>query len=127
MAINGNNILIYKNGTAIAGVKSDEVQTSVDTIEISSPSTGVWKQYIPGRKEWGVNVGYLVLADSGVTELLNVGSTYTLIFKGRNATGTNGIKGTAMLKVCKITATRGNLVQGSFQFIGTGALIPATS
>lgn len=122
MAINGNNILIYKGGTAIAGVKSNEIQVGCETIEVSSPSTGAWRQYIAGRKEWSVNVGYLVLATSNVRDLLNVGTTYTLAFKERGAADSAGVSGSAILTTCKITAIRGNLVQGSFQFTGTGAL-----
>ena len=122
MAINGNSILIYKGGTAIAGVKSNEIQVGCETIEISSPSTGAWRQYIAGRKEWSVNVAYLVLATSGVRDMLNVGTTYTLAFKERGAADSAGVSGSAILTTCKISAIRGNLVTGSFVFQGTGAL-----
>lgn len=122
MAIKGNNILIYRNGTAIAGTVSNEIQTGAELIEISSPTSGQWKEYITGRKSWSINVSYLVLADNGVRDLLNVGSSYTLKFRGRNAADNTGVTGTAILKTCKITATKGNLVQGSFQFQGTSSL-----
>jgi predicted secreted protein len=122
MAINGNNILIYRDGTAIAGTASNEIQAGAELIEISSPTTGEWKQYITGRKSWSVNVSYLILANTGVRELLNVGTSYTIKIRGRNATDATGVVGTAILKSCKITATKGNLAQGSFQFVGTGAL-----
>lgn len=122
MALLGNNILIYRSGTAIAGTISNEIQSEADLIEISSPTSGQWKEYIKGRKSWSINVSYLVLAYNGVRELLNVGTTYTLKFRGRNQSDSTGVTGTAILKTCKITATKGNLVQGSFQFVGTGAL-----
>ena len=122
MAINGNNILVYKDGTAIAGVKSNDIVCDCELIEISSPSTGAWRQYIAGRKEWSLTVGYLLLASSDVRALLNVGSSYTIKVKGRSDSDSNGVSGTAYLKTCKIDAIRGNLVQGSFQFVGTSAL-----
>ena len=122
MAINGNNILVYKGGTAIAGVKTDEIQVGCETIEISSPTTGEWRQYIAGRKEWSINVAYLVLATSGVRDVLNVGTTYTLAFKERGAADSAGVSGSAILTTCKISATRGNLVTGSFIFQGISAL-----
>ena len=122
MAINGNNVLIYRNGTAIAGTITNEIQTGADLIEISSPTSGQWKEYIAGRKSWSVNVSYLILADNGVRDLLNVGSSYTLKIRGRNATDATGVVGTGILKSCKITATKGNLVQGSFTFQGTSSL-----
>ena len=122
MAINGNNILIYRDGTAIAGTVSNEIQSGVELIEISSPTAGEWKQYITGRKSWSVNVSYLILANTGVRDLLNVGTSYTLKIRGRNATDATGVVGTGILKSCKITATKGNLVQGSFTFQGTSSL-----
>ena len=122
MAINGNNILIYYNGTAISGTKSNEIQTDTELIEISSPSSGEWKSYITGRKNWSINVSFLVLAYDGVRNLLNVGNTFTIKFKGRNSSDSDGVSGFAILKNCKITAIKGNLVQGSFQFVGTGIL-----
>ena len=122
MAINGNNVLIYRNGTAIAGTITNEIQTGADLIEISSPTSGQWKEYIAGRKSWSVNVSYLILANNGVRDLLNVGSSYTLKIRGRNATDATGVVGTGILKSCKITATNGNLVQGSFTFQGTSSL-----
>lgn len=122
MAINGNNVLIYRNGTAIAGTITNEIQTGADLIEISSPTSGQWKEYIAGRKSWSINVSYLVLAYNGVRDLLNVGTTYTLKFRGRNSSDATGVVGTGILKSCKITATKGNLVQGSFTFQGTSSL-----
>lgn len=127
MAMNGYNIIVLKNGTAIAGVKSNDIATKADTIEVASSTSPVWKEYITGRKDWSVNVGYLVLADADMLELLNVGTTYTLKIGGRNATNANTLTGSAILTVCKVTASLGNLVQGSFQFQGTSALAAAST
>ena len=130
MAKNGNNIIVYSGGTAIAGTRSSEVQSGSELIEVSSPTQGTWRQYIAGSKEWSVTVGFLVLSDSalaisnktGIQDLLQVGNTFTLKIKERNAADSDGVTGTAILKTCKITMTRGNLVQGSFQFTGNGEL-----
>ena len=67
---------------------------------------------------------YLLLADAGMLNLLNIGTTYHLKIGGRSASGANTLKGYAILTACKVTATRGNLVQGSFSFQGSGALEP---
>lgn len=122
MAILGNNVLIFRNGTAIAGTVTNDIQAGVDIIPIGSPTSGDWKENIAGRKDWSINVSYLVLAYDGIREVLNVGSTYTLKFRGRSSSDSTGVIGSAILKICKITATKGNLVQGSFQFVGNGAL-----
>ena len=123
MALNGNNILVYLNGTAIAGSTTTDAQNTVDLVEIGSPlSSGQWKQYIKKRKTWSVTVNYLVLQYSGVRDLLKVGDSYTLKIRGRNSSDSTGVSGTAILKTCRITAQRGNLVQGTFQFQGNSSL-----
>lgn len=123
MAVNGNVILIYKGNSLIAGTRSNEMTTEVDMIESSNSSEGVWRTFIAGRKSWQVTVNYLVPAVTNVSDLLSVGTSYTISIRTRSgSTVTNRLTGSAILKTCKITATRGNLVQGSFQFIGTSAL-----
>lgn len=120
MAINGNNIIIKKGDTAIAGTRSHEIEVDGDLIEIASPSTGAWRSYITGRKSWSVNVSYLVPAAANVRDILTVGTSYTLVISDRN--NSNTVTGTAILTKCKQTYTRGNLVQGSFVFQGTSSL-----
>ena len=126
MAINGNSIIVISNGMTIAGVKSSEVQTSAETVEVASPSDGAWKHYMAKRKGWEVNVGYLVAAVSNLTDLLQVGATYTLRMKA-NALSLDTLQGDAVLTKCRITATRGNLVTGQFSFVGTGPLAQPTT
>ena len=126
MAINGRNIVIgTMNGstfTPLVAVKSQEVQTQADTIEKASASQQQWREFIAGRKEWSVNVSYLVLQDanSNVEDLLKVGNTYAIRIKGR--TGTYYIGGSAICTQCKQTYQVGNISVGSYGFKGTGAL-----
>ena len=122
MAIQGNNIIVLMNGTAIAGTKSDELKVDCETIKIASATNQDWEHIIAGRKSWSLNVSWLVLANTDVRKALQVGSTVTIKFKGRNATDANGLSGSAIIKTCKITAIRGNLAQGSFTFAGNGPL-----
>lgn len=122
--MNGNNIIIgTMSGTTftpIAATKSNEMQTDCETIEISSPSVGDWRTYMAGRKSWSVQVSFLVTAASNIRQLLNVGTSYTIVMRDRN--NTSSVSGSAIMTTCKISATRGNLVTGSFVFKGTGAL-----
>ena len=122
MAINGNNIIVLSGGKAIAGTKSDELQVECDTIEIASSTDQGWTHYLAGRKSWSLTVGWLLLATTDVRKALTVGSTVTIKFNGRNDTDANGLSGSAIIRTCKITAVKGNLAQGSFQFVGTGPL-----
>jgi predicted secreted protein len=122
MAINGNNIIVLTNGTAIAGTKSDELQVDCETIEIASSTDQGWAHYISGRKSWSLTVGWLVLANTDVRKTLLVGSSVTIKIKGRGDTDANGLSGSAIISKAKITAIRGNLATGSFQFVGNGPL-----
>ena len=97
MAVLGNNIIVYMNGQAIAGTKSDEIQVESDTIEIASATDQDWVHQIAGRKSWSLNVGWLVLANLDVRKVLLAGSAVTI-------------------------KMRGNLAQGSFAFTGNGPL-----
>ena len=49
-AINGNNILVYRNGSVIAAARTHEIQTSSEVIEISSSTDSIWKHNVAGRK-----------------------------------------------------------------------------
>lgn len=122
MAVLGNNILVYMNGTAIAGTKSDELHVDSDTIPVASATDQDWEHAIAGRKKWGLNVGWLVLANTDVRKVLLAGSAVTIKIKGRGAADSSGVTGSAILKTCKISAVRGNLATGSFAFVGNGPL-----
>lgn len=137
MAINGIKIIVSNENGVIAGVKTDEIQTSAETIERSSPYTGNWRTYVTKRKEWGFSTSYLVMAssallESGVTglqDLLQVGKEYDIRMYDRSVGGDEGVIGKAILKKCKISASVGHLVKGSFEFVGNGELaahIPVT-
>jgi predicted secreted protein len=122
MAVLGNNIIVFMNGTAIAGTKSDEIQVDDEIIEVASETDQDWVHRIAGRKSWSLNVGWLVLANQDVRKVLLTGSVVTIKIKGRGESDSNGVAGAAILKTVKITATRGNLAQGSFAFVGNGPL-----
>lgn len=135
MAQLGNNIFISIGSatTPIACTRSNEIQTDVEIIEISSPNSNQWREKIAGWKEWSFTVGWFVAAstDASGTKLLNlldIGTTYTINVCER-IEGTTAVilTGTAICKQAKITSTLGNLAQGSFQFVGSGPLAPPPS
>lgn len=124
--MNGNYIVIGtvsgQTFTPLAAVKSQDIQNGADTIEKASSTQQNWKEFIAGRKEWGINVNYLVLenANTNVRDVLKVGDTYTLRIKDRD--GNYSVTGDAICTQCKQTYSNGNLCAGSFAFKGTGAL-----
>lgn len=128
MAQNGNNIIVYTstdNGshwTAVAGTKSDELTVEGETIEISSATDSDWEHRIGGRKSWSLNVGWLVSAVADIRKVLTVGTRVKLRIGGRTYSSSAGVEGYAYITTARVTANRGALAQGSFQFKGDGAL-----
>lgn len=114
------NDLIITSGSVIYASKSCDIDTDADTIEVSSPTSGKWREYLAGRCGWNVSTAYLVGDAKWRDDLLRVGQKVTLRFKNRGEDAT--MTGDAIITKCHITATRGNLAQGSFSFLGTGPL-----
>lgn len=124
--MNGNTIIICildnSTRTPIAATKSNEWNTDAETIEVSSPTQGAWRAYIAGRKEWSVTTSFLVKAVTDIRKCLNVGTKYALCFCENKAGYPVTLQGQAILQSSRITATRGNVTQGSFQFVGCSEL-----
>jgi len=128
--MNGNNIFVKVGDTTIAATKSNELQTSCGTIEIANPTYPDWKSFLAGRKEWSLNVSFLVTAQkpANIGNLrdprhpLAIGTTYTLNIVNRNDSS-DTLSGTAICTQCKINSVRGSLCTGSISFKGTGALL----
>ena len=127
--VNGNNILIYAtyNGStqAVAATRSLSVQVGAEMIEIASPDSGAWRAYLAGRKNWAINVGWLVSAISDIDKLLLAAQQVTIRIVGRGQT--YGLTGTALVQTARVDSNVGNLANGSFMFQGTGALSKETA
>lgn len=119
--MNGNEIIILVNGVAIWGTKSDEIQVGCETIPISLPSSGDWTSAIAGRKSWATTVGFLVSGTPQIYSAVDMVGT-NVIMRIKYRTGTVWLEGTAICTTFKVTATKGNLVQGSFSFQGISPL-----
>lgn len=126
MLLHGNDIFISIDGstTAYALTRSNEIQSEADKTEVSSPATEDWKEYLPGRKGWSFTVAWLLASGQDVLNLLKVGTTVTVKIMSRWDSTTVLLEGQAICTMCKGTFTRGNLAQGSFQFVGNGELAP---
>lgn len=115
-------VILSQNGTALAStaIRSQEIQTSAETIEKASATQQDWKEYVAGRKAWSLSVSYLVLTASKVADLLMVGQTFDITVK--DVDNTSSVSGVAILSSVKQTATLGNLANGSFTLVGSGPL-----
>lgn len=117
--INGQKILLYLNGNALAASKSAELSYSCDTIESASPSSGTSRDYVAGRTDWSITASWLVPSSADMkTQILRVGQTYTI----RHGDSGNYLTGSAICVECRVDAAWGSLVKGSFKFKGTGPL-----
>lgn len=130
--LQGKNIIIKANvsGTmrAVGASKSCSIDIDVETIKISSPTNGAWESSIPYRKSWKMTTNHLLTGESlfgssdsfSLYDVFSVGDTYNI--QMIETTDGRGLQGQAILKSFKITATKGNLCQGSFVWEGTGPL-----
>lgn len=129
----GKDILIfltYNNTTVgITSCKSSEITGFTELIEKASSSQQKWREYIAGRREWDFIASYIVMrAAPSVTnqiggtlaDLLKIGTKFGVTIRDRAST--YSLSGSAFLQQVKQTYTVGNLIAGSFQFKGTGAL-----
>lgn len=129
----GKDILIYltyNNTTVgITSCKSSELTGQSDLIEKASSTQQKWREYIAGRNEWGFTASYIVMrAAPAVTnqiggtlaDLLKIGTKFGVTIRDRS--NTYSLSGYAFLQQVKQTYSVGNLIAGSFQFKGTGAL-----
>ena len=119
----GKDLLILLNDVAIANSKSCDINIDWEALETSSPVDGYVKHFIPGRMSWKVTTSYLVEAEgTPIKSLLSLpGKIFTIKVKSR-ALSDDVVTGPALCTDCKITGTKGNLTQGSFTFLGIGAL-----
>jgi predicted secreted protein len=126
MALNGNEIIVYvqsgQSWTAVAAAKSDELQGECDLIEKASATQQGWREYVAGRKGWSLNLSWLVVAVVDIKAVLQVGTRVKIRIGGRTFYSSTGLEGYAIVKMCKTNHTRGNLANGTFQFVGDGPL-----
>lgn len=126
MAINGNDIIVsvYDGSAwvAVAATKSDELLADSELIEKASATQQEWKEHIPGRKEWSLNVSWLVTAVSDIRQVLKIGTRVQMRIGGRSYDASAGVTGYAFVKTCKVSMAKGNLANGSFAFVGDGSL-----
>ena len=117
-------VIIAQNGTALAStrIKSNDIKTKCDVIEKASANQQTWKEFVAGRSEWSINVGYLVLAAPQVRNVLLVRQTFDLTLTASDGTSTSTLTGKAILTTADIKANSGSLAQGTFAFQGTGPL-----
>ena len=125
MAMNGDILILKMNGEPVAAVKGNDIETASGLMEVASATQGQWREYINGRKTWAMSATWLLLSSAAMASTLQVGQVFNAELVDRRIERRT-VYGNAQLEVCKIQATKGNLVTGVFQLKGTAWLRPTT-
>ena len=114
-------LLDTNNNTVVAAAKSIEINVKCDTVERTSANSGLFREYITGRKDWNFQVSSLVTSSQFSGAKTMVGTTYAVKFSLQGSTAAL-MSGKAICTRAKITDQKGSIAKGSFVFQGTGAL-----
>lgn len=118
----GNDLLISTDKQTLYASKSCDISVDGETKEYAGMSAD-WKTFMAGKKSWSISTSYLVNGSSLKSDLSRVGETFTITVSPRGSTdASEKLTGIAICTQWRVTGTRGNLVQGSFVFQGTGGL-----
>lgn len=127
MILFGNDVLIAEvGGNVFAASKSCTIEVQCDSIDVAPPTgSGAWRDSIGGQKEWSLTMSF-IMSDEDLPKLLTVGAEFDLWIYPRAAEQSGStlptLQGTALCTEVKVTATRGNIANGSFRFTGRGEL-----
>lgn len=119
MHLQGNNLIIYVDGVAVAAAKSCTVTMDVGSIDTAG--SGRTKASMPTVKDWSVKTSVLVTSLNGHFALNGKVRLSVAVVDNGEIT-TDRMTGEAIVTSANVSAAVGNLVQGSFSFKGTGAL-----
>ena len=132
MILQGKNLIVRANGEVIAAAKSCTLNIDCEIIKVSSPTDGQWEHIIAGMKSWSVSTTHLLKMERMIDRPLHgyldsIGQSFTIQLELNDITiegfpVTETLTGSAICKSSQITATKGNLAQGSFKFQGNGPL-----
>ena len=119
MHLQGNNLIIYVDGVAVAAAKSCTVTMEVGSIDTAG--SGRTKASMPTVKDWSVKTSVLVTSLNGHFALNGKVRLSVAVVDGGEIT-TDRMTGEAIVTNANVSAAVGNLVQGNFSFKGSGAL-----
>ena len=120
----GKNIIVAIGSTPIACAKSGSLNEQKDMLPVASPTSGKWKENLPGRREWSVSVDALITTTAeNLNTLQSAYDNDTLLTLriydtqyGYNRTGT------AYIQSLNVVAQEGSLAKLTATFVGTGSL-----
>jgi predicted secreted protein len=130
--LNGTNLLVYCDGTAIAHCTTCSLSKSADMMDISTKASLGWKKVKPGQKSWSVEVSGMVALDASynfeyLMDLIINQTKVALKFKSsNNISGDTYFTGDAYLASVSTDAPNQAVMTYSASFTGTAVLTTAT-
>lgn len=74
----GEDLIIIVDGVGAMASKSCSYEVDSETIEVSGPNSGRWKEYKTGRKSWKVSTNHLLYAGTKYRKSAYTGNVFTL-------------------------------------------------
>lgn len=113
----------------VAGQRNATLNRGKETIETTNKTTGGWRTYLPGLKEWSVDAdGVYIVSGTGYALLEEAynNDTPIIVELGEAGGGTIGFTGEAILTEFPIECPYDDACTYSITLQGSGALSPIT-
>lgn len=125
MTIKGSHLIIgiIQSGKLqpFAYSRGCEISESRDTIEYSSPTSGIWREHLPGRCSWSATVDCLLSDDARLTEqAFRDGTMLDVVCKGGEAG--YAYKGKAIITQLRASGRIREMASYSISLKGCGEL-----
>lgn len=128
--INGHDLLVYVNGTAVAGSKTCKLAVKHDPRDCSTKDSNGWEKKGTGKRSWTVSVDGLVAFDAtnGVDDLMTLITNRTQVtLKFSTETSQHGYwTGQGFLESLDVDAPDQESVNYSASFAGSEAVTYST-
>lgn len=128
--IAGFNMILKIGGSASGEAKDVDFNKQADEIDTTTRSSGGWKEFIQGLKEWDIDAGHLyVPSDAQILALQNAFLNGTVVAVEVEDPDGNNWSGNAIVTNISDAEPLDNAVMISVTLKGTGALTytPAAS
>lgn len=119
-------MIVKLNGYVIAATRNCSITIEGEQIEIASPTSAQWREYIAGRKGWSVSTSHLVTHGIllSAVDLVNKEVELSFSFCENHLHTDDGAtyKGKAIVQRSQIDSEVKSLAKGAFNFLGNGEL-----
>ena len=122
--LQGLNIMVYVDGTALGGQKNCTLSMEADTIDVSNKNDFGWASFIAGAKSWTVSCDGQFLTDDAGQEALMTAfiESEEVTIEMRDSESTIYYSGQAVITSLELEAAFDDVFAYSVEFQGKGKL-----